>query len=96
MAGHKNHVNTLSLYETISKKLLFSGSWDEQVLIWNVLDDKNQLVRRIPMKRQVRSIKVPRFQDRFYTASIKGKIECWNFQNFSNIVKESNFFKIIL
>ena len=91
MEGHQNHVNTLQMHETISKKILFSGSWDEQVLIWNVDQDLNQLIRRIAMKRQVRSIKIPKFEDRFYTASIKGKIEIWSFQDFSKIAKESMF-----
>jgi WD40 repeat protein len=76
----------------MGKKWLVSGSWDKTIIIWNIEDDKNLLMRKICPGVQVRCFQITKFREQIVIGAFEGKLSFWNFGDVSEFSKKCKCF----
>ena len=89
LRGHKNHVNVLRIRNQLDKNWLFSGSWDKSVLIWDIKEDKNTLLKKLSPGIQVRCLQINKFREQLVLGAFEGKLQFWAFGDLSDFQKKS-------
>ena len=75
---------------------MLSGSWDQNVLVWDIASEKTKLLKRIFVGSQVRCLRMSRFREKLIVGAFEGYLKFWDLSNLNDISIKCNLivFKI--
>lgn len=76
-------MNVLRISEKLGRKRLYSGSWDQSVMIWDIEKDRNKVLKKVSIGHQARSIMVTKFREQLVTGAFEGKLHFWSIDDLS-------------